>query len=240
MGRRKDGQSGFSTLELLIIIVMLAILSFAGWYVWDTRQNENAHRAPTMATQQTDTKSGSHTPVFSALPNGFSEYKNSAYGLRFGYPTEAGAMSATHMAEALVSMSTPETYNPQHNWDGGFSVSIFARSGFTFETAKYGATIKPESGQWVVVAVNPADSHKVGDVYAMPEKRINGGVAYEFTDNDEGYPSTRWLIELANGYAVIGLPRLITHDISTNDVTTTQRTAYTQLASDVFASFTKF
>lgn len=239
MKQRADSQ-GFTILEALLMLAVLSLLGVASWYVWQVKYARETPQSASNSTQQASKQQASNEPVFNALPSSFSEYKNSDYGLRLGYPTEAGTMSVTSTPETIFAVSTPETYNPQHNWDGSFSVGIFAKSGFTFGTAKYGATIKPENGQWVVVAVNPADSHKVGDIYAMPEKRINGGVAYEFTDNDEGYPSTRWLIELANGYAVVGLPRLITHDITTNDITAAQRAAYTQLTGDVLASFTKF
>ena len=52
----KDNQNGFSALEGLLILVILAIISFTGYYVWHTRQATTKTYASTSNAQATVVK----------------------------------------------------------------------------------------------------------------------------------------------------------------------------------------
>lgn len=233
-------QDGFSIVEGLLLLVIVGLIGFIGWYVWHAKQNTDKNLK--VSDSSTPIKPGTAIkPVFSKLPTDFNEYKNDTYGLRMGYPSVAGTMVENMGTGTIFQASTPRLYDADKNLDGGYQLRIYDKNTFTFDTAKYGATIKPEGNKWVITAVNPADTeYKVGDQYKMTQKKINGGVAYEFTDNEEGYPTVQWIIELGKGYVVVAIPRLTTHDIMTNDVTPANRQAYAELKSEVLASFTRF
>lgn len=234
----KKNQNGFSGLVGLLLILVVAAIGFVGWQVWHGKQGKSDK---TILPSESKTLNTPTQPVFSTLPANFREYKLDSFGFRMGYPSAAGLMAEGVGTNTIFQADTPRVYDASKNLDGGYQLRIYDKSTFTFATAKYGATIKPEGGKWIVVAVNPADTqYKVGDQYEMTPKRINGGTAYEFTDNDEGYPTVQWIIELDKGYAVVVIPRLTTRDMMTNEVTTANRQAYTELTNQVLASFTKF
>lgn len=237
----KLNQKGFGAVEAILTMVIIGLIGGTGWYVWNAKNStEDTLKPNNSSLPKKDKAPVSSKPVFNKLPDGFAEYKVDEFGFRMGYPAEAGTMTDARKDGVLFVAITPEGYNAENKWQGYFSLNIYAKLDFTFKTAKYGVTIKPEGGKWIVTEVNPAvTDYKPGDTYKMPEKKINGGVAYEFTDNEEDYPTTRWLIELNKGYAFVSLPRLTTTNIS-DDVTAANRSAYTKLAGDVLASFTKF
>jgi prepilin-type N-terminal cleavage/methylation domain-containing protein len=239
----KKNQQGFSVVEVLVVIVVIGLLGVVGWLVYD-RQNkqESPKSGTTQPASQPQSSEQDTSPTFAELPNTFKEFKVEESGIRLGYPSAAGTMkSGTAKAGVTYSASTADTFNQENKWKGSFRLDIYKEANFTYTTSKYGATIKPQGDTWVVTAVNPAENeYKAGDTYRMDEKKINGGVAYEFTDNDENYPTTSWIIKLKNGYAVVSLPRLTTTNLFDDPVTAADRSAYTELAAQVVNSFTVF
>jgi len=64
---RKISQSGFAIIEAVLIVVVVGILSFTGWFVWHAKQNtdksldaaNNSEQASVKTTKKTDTKQAS-------------------------------------------------------------------------------------------------------------------------------------------------------------------------------------
>ncbi|MBP7807231.1 hypothetical protein KA047_01910 [Candidatus Saccharibacteria bacterium] len=239
-------QRGFTAIEIVLIVAVVGLIGGIGWFVWDrnnTKKSESTTTSSQQSSQETaTTDTTSAEPVYAELPNDFTEFKVDQSGIRLGYPTVAGEMKSTSASSGAIYLATtPDTYNKENKWQGSFSLDIYTAKNFTYTTGKYGVTIKPQGDKWIVTKVNPAvEDYKVGDTYKMDEKKINGGVAYEFTDNDESAPVTSWVIKLKAGYAVVSLPKLTTTDLIEDPVTEANRKAYTQLSEQVLASFTVF
>lgn len=50
VGRLKTVQRGFSTIELLVVLVVVGALGFTGWYVWNAQTASKTQPIPTKAT----------------------------------------------------------------------------------------------------------------------------------------------------------------------------------------------
>lgn len=79
----KSNQKGFGAVEGLLILILLTMVGFTGYYVYHSRNNANS-------TYDSATKAGSssvQTPT--AQSSESKTYSNSAYSLSFKYPQNA-------------------------------------------------------------------------------------------------------------------------------------------------------
>jgi hypothetical protein len=84
---RNNKQSGFSIGLVILIIAIVLLTGAVGWLVWDRIQN---NKVVTMTTEPVTEKKPESTK---AIPDGFVEYKNQEYGIKFVYPKEWGEVS---------------------------------------------------------------------------------------------------------------------------------------------------
>src|SRR6185295_12795879 len=49
-------QSGFSAIEAIIIVVVIAVLGFGGWFVWSKKHNDTDNKQTSAQTQTTPQK----------------------------------------------------------------------------------------------------------------------------------------------------------------------------------------
>lgn len=71
-------QKGFSHIEVLLVLILISIISFAGYYVYT--QNKDADTKPAAATEKTDAKKPSDATSLSKA------YRNTDLGFGFKYP----------------------------------------------------------------------------------------------------------------------------------------------------------
>lgn len=69
-------QKGFSAVEALIILFIIALLAFIGWFVWDKQQDKDASKDKADTSQKNEDKE--ETPDL-------KEYKSNEAGLSFKY-----------------------------------------------------------------------------------------------------------------------------------------------------------
>jgi hypothetical protein len=235
MGKFRNNESGFSAIEVLLVLFAVGLISGVGYFVYKQNHKPAAPSAATTKSTTTETPKEAipHAPVFNKLPEGWDEYKSDTNGIRLGYPKVWGTLDP-------IQLHTPEYTDNTKNMQGLFSIAISKKDDFTVAARKYGATIKPSSDgkSWVVAEENPAnvDKYKVGDTYKTTEVKVNGGVAIDLTFEDEDCTHTRWLFTLKDSYAVVTIPSLCPVDLQPTPVAS--KTAYAKLASDFLDTVT--
>lgn len=74
MNRIKN-QRGFGTVEIIILVVILAIIGFGGWYIWQTQNNSSQSTGGTNSQPKTpknkEAFSDSRLPFIFEYPNGW-------------------------------------------------------------------------------------------------------------------------------------------------------------------------
>ncbi len=84
----KIKNKGFSTIELLIILVIIAILAGVGWYVFKASKKDDKSKSSSTSTTTDTTKSKSSTSTTKSDPTeGWKSYSNSVGQFSFKYPS---------------------------------------------------------------------------------------------------------------------------------------------------------
>ncbi len=83
-------QTGFTPLHALLLLVLLGIIGFTGWKVYDAGKSAETTSSNTVTPAANQAQ---QQPPVSTIPEGFVEYKNDALGFKFAYPKEWGAAS---------------------------------------------------------------------------------------------------------------------------------------------------
>lgn len=85
----KHNQKGFSALLLIIIVIIIGLMSGIGWLIWERVQSS---KVITVKTDQTTTNK-QNNPSNNNIPDGYVEYKNQDYKIKFAYPKQWGNVS---------------------------------------------------------------------------------------------------------------------------------------------------
>lgn len=182
--------SGFSTVEVLLIVVIVAILGFTGWFVYHSKKAADMNLNPDTSTANPGKTSDK--PV--TLPDGWSWYQGD--GFKFGYPKEYGSFTASRgdLAGGVKAYWISGTTD-QPTFAGLIKTDNFALSKYgapadsPITARKYGPKVKLSGDKWVVTDDNPSDpkKYKTGDTYPEVKKVVTGKTSvYEFTSGDEG------------------------------------------------------
>lgn len=202
----KNNQKGFGAVEALVIVLILGLIGFGGWYIWHKSQkNEpspsNAH------SKDRDSSKGQTEEASYNVPEGYTVYEDKESGFTFSYPKEYGSFSSQGEVNGvqIIKSATPETqYGPGIN--GVFQVYTYDTADQAITSRKYGPQIKLQNGKWIVTEANESDviGNKVGDVYKdfegkVPASQTNKGLAvYTLKSGDEGSEADR-LVFVTNG-----------------------------------------
>ncbi len=185
---RTESEKGFTLMEALIIVLVLAVIGFAGWWVWQNNQDKSKKAA---ATTQTDTsKTGDEQedeePSMISLLNGKvtltipAGWKESAPPYPCQAPTDKTSCQAQDM---IVPVEGPKT---QSNDLFGVNVNVFTAS--SAATARDWFLQKYEGGQ-------PGSADKTSI------DAINGNSTYYYRQNAGSY-SDIWYVFLKDDRVV--------------------------------------
>jgi hypothetical protein len=86
----RNTQAGFSLPHVLLLLLLIGIIGFTGWRVYDA-QKKTSKTLDNAANSQNDVKAETKKPAAAmVVPEGFVEYKNQELGFQFAYPKEWG------------------------------------------------------------------------------------------------------------------------------------------------------
>lgn len=185
-----SNESGFSVVEGLAVLGVVAILGLAGWYVWHSKHNIAEHSRN--STTQTGNTVHQSPPV--QLPAGWVWYEGD--GFKFGYPMQykqfaAGNTTyATSGTQALFTSGVPDTVLfPGLSPSGVFVLTKLQTADTPLVSRKYGPTVKLVNGKWIVTQDNPGDPtpYKTGSAYTeVTVDKVHESAIYVFKSGDEG------------------------------------------------------
>ena len=123
-------QSGFGVLEGLLILVIVAIVSFVGWYILSVKHSvTKTYSVTSSSTQPAKKPTTSPTKKVDAavtqpsnfvLPSGWSWYMNSTYGFKIGYPDAWGTPRGTDFSAGKIG----GTYDTSWFLGGKYLINI--------------------------------------------------------------------------------------------------------------------
>jgi PsbP-like protein len=82
----KTNQKGFSLLIALLMILVISVIGFGGYYVWNENNNKTGEQSKTNQTTVSDTEQVASKDDLAA-PEGWKEYVNSKEGFKVYYPS---------------------------------------------------------------------------------------------------------------------------------------------------------
>jgi hypothetical protein len=116
-------QQGFSVLVLVASMVVIAVLAFGGYYVWNKSKDEDSSKKST--TSQNSSKQNEKPKDEEPDPyEGWRSYENTTYGISFRYPAdwkvEDGPVNSTDSATrqqyaVILELSEEFKYNETLN-----------------------------------------------------------------------------------------------------------------------------
>ena len=83
-------QSGFMLVEGLLIVLVLSVIGFSGYYVWNQQQNKESKETETVQQQQDQTgiKQEISENKKVSIPEGWIVYENETLGFSFAHPQD--------------------------------------------------------------------------------------------------------------------------------------------------------
>lgn len=183
-------QKGFSAVEGLVIVLVLTIVGFGGWYIWDQNQDDE----PT-TTSQAETAQDEVSSDESAPSDESRQY--SGDGFSFTYPAELRDYFDKSSTEGPVTISTANGYEI----GGAFGNKI---------------TYEADDARWVVSELGRFPGNdSVGDVFELPNTpSTTDVVVYDYTEGDGPFSSTTLLFVSGENMISVAMPDVCGEDCS--------------------------
>ena len=86
---------GFSVVEILIAIVIVGLISGAGWYMWQSKNKSDINTITANTTRTATTNNSTQKPAEATLPADYIWYENKDIGFKFAYPKSWGTIQRT-------------------------------------------------------------------------------------------------------------------------------------------------
>ncbi len=96
----KKNEKGFGAIEGLLIVVIICMIGFVGWYVW---HNRAAKTTPAPTTSTTSTAKVTTYNRTTTVPTDWKTYSNPTYKLSLAYPSGGWSVSLATYAKSEFS-----------------------------------------------------------------------------------------------------------------------------------------
>jgi len=187
-----NNQKGFTVVEGLLILLILTVIGFAGYTVWNNNQDDSsdsneATQSQSEDSQKEDTSTKSEVTEEDSAPEGWKTYTGDIFS--FIYPEAWDGLDdlAEDWQPAVTSTASG------HNVGGGFGPVL----GYNGEDSKW---YIEELGRF------PGD-RKVGDEFDLESRTSTSGVTvYDYTSGDGPFSSTALLFVSGDMMVTVGLP----------------------------------
>ncbi len=208
-------QKGFSAIEILIVIIVITLVGFVGWRVYDSNKDEGSSSATQQDDQtneqqdeveQTQVNQKNEEPV-DTIPDGWTEYKDAKTGVSFLHPlawsVEDKSTEDFGLSLSVTSDDFVETPNSVY---GGTDMGVFVRIGFQDK----------DGDEEIDGILNGTDvlSENISEI--SDELDINGDRGVSYGIGYEGPPAFLTLVDASEGYYYIQYTDAPYSDGSTN------------------------
>ncbi len=133
-------QNGFSVVEGLLIVLVIAIVGFGGWYVWNNNKTPVRENIALNQDDANNADSNSNKDTTQAipteLPSGWEEVSSAEVPFTFGLPKGWKADAATKDLRSWVWQEKFGGYSIGYNSDTDELYAISAGEGATLDEAK--------------------------------------------------------------------------------------------------------
>ncbi len=245
----QKNQKGFTHFAVVLLVLLLAVVGFAGWNVQQQNKQNKADPAAEdvkLTKKNSVAESTSTKPVL--LPEGWTEYKNTEYGFAFYYPKEYGSFTkgtvADYVSDRVASVFTSETPKTPSvvNSAGAFNLSVYKTSNPVFQSNKYGPDITLKNDKWIVSDLRgqEADKNKVGSEFvdydgkAVMPTAAGGLSIYTFQTCDEGTICDHLVFQHKGTLFDLAAP---TFESGYGNLPAQDTTAFTEMITTVIESF---
>lgn len=213
-----QSQKGFSVPHLLLGLVGVAIIGFAGWRVYEARKEANkSYESASNANEvvKQDEKQEESKKEEYKIPEGYTLYENKDYGFKFAYPAGLGQLKAAIDSSVTMKLATPfqEKY-PITGLEKSLVATVNTQEKFRVAAQYKGAIVKP-TGQgttyaWYVTETGQNTDVKAGDLFSPAPKVAaspNGVPVFDFPNGHANCWFHAWAFPVKNNHFVqIQLP----------------------------------
>lgn len=184
-------QSGFGTVETLLVVVLVGIIGFTGWYVWQANKdvNDSLKNVDNGTHKTTKKASGDKASDPTA---GWTAYSSKEGQFSLRYPTSwATATHPEDCSPGMLLLGANTSVVGKCASDGGSHISVYTNDGdrrqYSELNGAYYTDIKTEA-----VTVDGVDGKRQSGTYQSTEEGIgpsNGDkeVVYVFYTNGKTY-----------------------------------------------------
>lgn len=218
MSKTKRSQ-GIAHLGLILgIVVVIAAVTFGGWYVWQKNKDDKKSSDSTNSSQSNQSGDSEQE---SGIPEGYLLYESQEYGFSFAYPEQVGSLTISGSGNPRILLYlksadkenafAPYTHSPLY-------VQVDKKDGFLARGGKYGPMLEFIDNKWIVSDKEDGDvlngGYAVGSEFEAPVARtVSNTSVYDFSAGDEGCRWTSWVFHTNSTFVTITLPSVCADEI---------------------------
>lgn len=217
-----SNQKGFTVVEGLLFTLIVVIVAFGGYNVWQNNKNKNTDSNTPAQTESTETTGSANSetkvtaPEPDNAPEGWQTYKGD--GFSFIYPKTWNTLE-----------DLGDDWQPARIADAeGFEVG----GGLGFKL-----TYNSKDSSWIIKGLSRfPDDYQVGDEYDLENRVSDSGVTvYDYTSGDGPFSSTELLFVAGDKMVTIGLPS-VCRDSGCSPVSTYDRSEIISFSEQISKS----
>ena len=105
MNKLKQNESGFSVVEVVLVLVIVVLLGVVGWFVYKNQKKTTPSTTTTVNTTASTPAKTTTTPVVDPYA-GWKSY--SRYGVTFKYPSDWGFKANDTSQSSSTALTSPD------------------------------------------------------------------------------------------------------------------------------------